>query len=152
MRDSTPTVKYKVGQRVHLKSKDWFDVHNDKGDIRLGLADDMRFCFGTVQVITHIDTGYCGYTLLGCSGNNDNDYTYTDEMIDEFKTSQLIYSHIPITDPDQYSWEVITPNRFPEYIERNFTPFLDGEILTFTDKDNNSFTLKEIFDEFFKKV
>lgn len=152
MRDSTPTVKYKVGQRVCLKSKDWFDVHEDRGDVRLGLCDDMRPYFGSVQVITDVDTDYCGYTLANCNGNSDNDYTYTDEMIDELKTSQLIYSHIPITDPDQYSWEVITPNRFPEYIERNFTPFLDGETLTFTDKNNNSFTLKEIFDEFFKKI
>lgn len=152
MRDSVLTVKYKVGQRVCLKSKDWFDIHEDIGDVRLGLCDDMRSHFGTVQVITDVDTGCYGYTLLGCSGNNDNDYTYTDEMIDEFKTSQLIHSHISITDPDQYSWEVITSNKFPEYIERNFTPFLDGETLTFTDKDNNSFTLKEIFDEFFKKI
>lgn len=152
MRDLTPTVKYKVGQRVCLKSKDWFDVHEDRGDVRLGLCDDMRPYFGSVQVITYVDTDYCGYTLANCNGNSDNDYTYTDEMIDEIKTSQLIHSHIPITDPDQYSWEIITSNKFPEYIEKNYTPFLDGEILTFTDKDNNSFTLKEIFDEFFKKV
>jgi predicted DNA binding protein len=152
MRDSLPTVKYKVGQCVHLKSKDWFDVHDDRGDVRLGLASDMRPYFGTIQVITHVDTNYCGYVLAGCSGGSDNEYTYTDQMIDNIKTSELIHRHENIIDPDQYSWDVITPNKFPEHLEKNYTPFLDGETLTFTDKDNNSFTLKEIFDEFFKEV
>ena len=61
--------------------------------------------------------------------------------------------HRTIFNPMDYEWDVVTDtNRpsylytFPEYAAK-FTPILDEGILYFTDEENNTYTLKELFEK-----
>lgn len=176
-------MKYKVGDKIVLHSKEWFDNNERSGRIRLGLNKHMRKYFGKTHTIIKISTtstdAYC------IEEDEDDDYVYGDEMIDHDKTkdlhrrldierrlkelsTQLFQSQLRVHrspdsgevlrgfNPADYEWD-IEPSRtipcltqsFPEYAEK-FTPIIDEGVLYFADDENNTYTLKELFERYGK--
>ena len=72
-------MKYKVGDKVKIKSLDWYNKNKDKdGDVDCGMqnfVDSMKSYCGQILTIKEIGTNY-SYSMLG------NVFWWTDEMIE----------------------------------------------------------------------
>ena len=73
-------MKYKVGDRVRIKSLDWYNENKDKdGEIVCGefafLEGMKKFCSETLTILEDVDDGYL---ML----EDDHGYVWTDEMIE----------------------------------------------------------------------
>lgn len=116
--------KYKIGDVVRLKSLAWFDEMMENGvAVEGGLIYDMRYLFGKEQVISNRETVYDDVTLYHLV-DDPRHWNFSNDMIEGIASA------------------------FPEYVEKNYTPFIDEGGLYFINDNNNAYSLKEIYERY----
>ena len=116
--------KYKIGDVVRLKSLAWFDEMMENGvAVEGGLVYDMRYLFGKEQVISNQETVYDDVTLYHLV-DDPRHWNFSNDMIEGIASA------------------------FPEYVEKNYTPFIDEGGLYFINDNNNAYSLKEIYEKY----
>ena len=83
VKDRKPAIEPKVGDKVKIKSKEWYDKWKEADGnvyVQCVFIDDMReYCGKIMEVIM---MGHFGFSLQGC------EYTFSMEMIEEVYPKQ----------------------------------------------------------------
>ena len=83
-------MKHKVGDKVRIKSLDWYNENKDRFGSALGFMQEMSEYCGKTSTIVKV--GCCHYEL----DIDDGDWYWTDEMFDENYNIEQKYFIIPI--------------------------------------------------------
>ena len=118
--------KYKIGDVVRLKSLAWFNEMMENGvAVEGGLVYEMRQFFGKEQVISNRETVYDDVTLYHLV-DDPRHWNFSNDMIEG----------------------IASASAFPEYVEKNYTPFIDEGGLYFINDNNDAYSLKEIYEKY----
>lgn len=152
-----------IGDKVYLKSKEWFSQNYSNPNILHGLCTEMKSFFGTKVTISE-KRGPMSYKIKEDNGN----FTYCDDMFEnqyESGVERLIRSTIrrsaviedlsasmiahPYSDSSSRTFEKnVILHKFYRYIN-SFTPYINNDgYLCFIDDKNCIKTFEEIYKEF----